>query len=132
VKRPAAGPPAATSVTAAALLAGYVWVVTRRLWWIIAATGAALGFSPARLVRLGRLGRLGGGRTKPRGRFDRSEQNTRHAPARALSRTGTQASVPVQPADLDLGEPGRNTERRLDEALEETFPGSDPISVHIE
>jgi hypothetical protein len=37
-----------------------------------------------------------------------------------------------QPADRDLGEPGRNEEERLDEALEETMPGSDPISVHIE
>lgn len=37
-----------------------------------------------------------------------------------------------QPADRDLGEPGRNEDERLDEALEETMPGSDPISVHIE
>ncbi len=44
----------------------------------------------------------------------------------------TQAVVPVSPADSDLGEPGRNTEQRLDEALQETFPASDPISVHIE
>jgi hypothetical protein len=44
----------------------------------------------------------------------------------------TQALVPVQPADLPLGPPGENLERRLDEALEETYPGSDPISVHIE
>jgi hypothetical protein len=42
-------------------------------------------------------------------------------------------SLPApQPADKDLGQPGRNEEERLDEALEETMPGSDPISVHIE
>jgi hypothetical protein len=44
----------------------------------------------------------------------------------------TQSLVPVQPADEDLGVAGQNLEQRLDEALEETFPGSDPISVHIE
>ncbi len=43
----------------------------------------------------------------------------------------TQA-VAGTPAARDLGEPGRNTERRLDEAVEETFPASDPIAVHIE
>ena len=32
----------------------------------------------------------------------------------------------------DLGEPGRNTERRLDSAIEESFPASDPVSIHIE
>jgi len=44
----------------------------------------------------------------------------------------TQALVPVQPADLALGPPGANLERRLDEALRETYPASDPIAVHIE
>lgn len=44
----------------------------------------------------------------------------------------TQAVGPDTPAARDLGEPGRNTERRLDEAVEETFPASDPIAVHIE
>jgi hypothetical protein len=44
----------------------------------------------------------------------------------------TQALVPIQPADLDLGVPGANLDRRLDEALLETFPASDPISTHIE
>jgi hypothetical protein len=32
----------------------------------------------------------------------------------------------------DLGEPGRNTEERLDEAIEESFPASDPVSIRIE
>jgi hypothetical protein len=44
----------------------------------------------------------------------------------------TQSLVPVQPADDDLGVAGRNQEQRLDEALEETFPSSDPISLRIE
>jgi hypothetical protein len=36
------------------------------------------------------------------------------------------------PADTDLGEPGRNIEQRLDEAVMETFPASDPIATRIE
>jgi hypothetical protein len=40
--------------------------------------------------------------------------------------------VPVNPADRPLGRPGRNDQQRLDEALEETFPASDPISTRIE
>ena len=44
----------------------------------------------------------------------------------------TQATVPVMPADRSLDTPGRNLDHRLDEALEESFPASDPISVHIE
>ena len=32
----------------------------------------------------------------------------------------------------DLGEPGLNTERRLDSAIEESFPASDPVSIRIE
>jgi hypothetical protein len=127
MKRSAAGLRSATSVTAGTRLAGYAWIMTRRVWWIIAATGAALGFS------LARLRHRGGGRRQLEGHFDRGEQNTGHdAPAQERSRAVAQTRVPVQPADLDLGEPGRNTEQRLDEALEETFPGSDPISVHIE
>ncbi len=44
----------------------------------------------------------------------------------------TQATVPVNPADDDLGNPGENIQQRLDEAIEETFPGSDPVSMQIE
>jgi len=44
----------------------------------------------------------------------------------------TQAIVPVNPAATPIGPPGRNLEQRLDEAVEETFPASDPIAVHIE
>lgn len=31
-----------------------------------------------------------------------------------------------------LGEPGRNTDARLDEGIEESFPASDPVSIRIE
>lgn len=44
----------------------------------------------------------------------------------------TQAVVTVNPADAPIGPPGRNAEDRLDEALQETFPASDPISTRIE
>jgi hypothetical protein len=44
----------------------------------------------------------------------------------------TQAMVRVNPADTPIGTPGRNLDQRLDEAVEETFPASDPIAVHIE
>jgi len=44
----------------------------------------------------------------------------------------TQALVTFQPADMDLGVPGRNTEQRLDEAIHETFPASDPVAITIE
>ena len=58
------------------------------------------------------------------------------ATRRALTRRGpgpaTQSLVPVSPADADMGEAGRNDEERLEEALQETFPGSDPISTRIE
>ena len=37
-----------------------------------------------------------------------------------------------KPNPHDLGEPGRNTEARLDEAIAESFPASDPISIRIE
>jgi hypothetical protein len=44
----------------------------------------------------------------------------------------TQATVVAQPADMPMGVPGHNLEQRLDEGLEESFPASDPVSVHIE
>ncbi len=44
----------------------------------------------------------------------------------------TPSQITVQPADTPLGRPGRNEEDRLDEALQETMPTSDPISVRIE
>jgi hypothetical protein len=44
----------------------------------------------------------------------------------------TQAVVPTNPSDAPIGAPGRNLDDRLDEALEESFPASDPVSVHIE
>jgi hypothetical protein len=44
----------------------------------------------------------------------------------------TQSLVSVNAADAPLGAPGCNTELRLDEAIQETFPASDPIAVHIE
>ncbi|MGN6393365.1 MAG: hypothetical protein ACTHM9_14115 [Gemmatimonadales bacterium] len=63
-------------------------------------------------------------------------QRSRPARQRALSRRRpgptTQSLVTVTPADMPLGEPGHNTELRLDEALQETFPGSDPIATQIE
>jgi hypothetical protein len=59
---------------------------------------------------------------------------SRRAPVPSRPRPGpvTQAVVSVNPGDLDLGVPGRNAELRLDEALQETFPASDPIATHIE
>jgi hypothetical protein len=44
----------------------------------------------------------------------------------------TQAVVPVSAADAPIGPPGENVEDRLDEAIQETFPASDPISTRIE
>ncbi len=43
----------------------------------------------------------------------------------------TQAAVPRNPADRDLGEPGRNAEARRDESLEESYPASDPPSSSV-
>jgi hypothetical protein len=85
----------------------------------------------AAIAALGLLGLLGG--LVARGWFGR---RSRGAPRRALSRRApgpvTQSLVPVNPADTPLGEPGHNLDQRLDEALQETFPGSDPIATHIE
>ncbi len=44
----------------------------------------------------------------------------------------TPSLLVVSPADAPLGVPGHNIERRLDEALKETFPASDPIAISIE
>jgi hypothetical protein len=44
----------------------------------------------------------------------------------------TQAVVPVSPADTPIGPPGENVEDRLDEAIQETFPASDPIATRID
>ena len=44
----------------------------------------------------------------------------------------TPATVPGNPADRPIGPPGRNLQDRLDEALEESFPSSDPPSTRIE
>lgn len=58
-------------------------------------------------------------------RSDRSKTRAHPGPT-------TQSLVPVSPTDLLLGIPGHNIERRLDEALKETFPASDPIAICIE
>ena len=44
----------------------------------------------------------------------------------------TQAEVPVSGADAPIGPPGENEDDRLDEAIQETFPASDPISTRID
>ena len=44
----------------------------------------------------------------------------------------TPALQAVHPADTPLGTPGQNTEDRLDEAIQESFPASDPVSIRIE
>ena len=44
----------------------------------------------------------------------------------------TQAVVPVSAADTPIGPPGENEDDRLDEAIQETFPASDPISISID
>ena len=44
----------------------------------------------------------------------------------------TRASVPAGAADTPIGPPGADVEDRLDEALKETFPASDPVAIQIE
>ena len=44
----------------------------------------------------------------------------------------TPSTTPVTPADVAIGPAGENEEDRLEEALLESFPASDPVSIHIE
>ena len=44
----------------------------------------------------------------------------------------TRASVPDSAADTPISPPGADVEDRLDEALKETFPASDPVAIQIE
>ena len=44
----------------------------------------------------------------------------------------TPALASVSPADTPIGPTGENEEDRLDEAIQETFPASDPIAICIE
>jgi hypothetical protein len=55
-----------------------------------------------------------------------------HRTSGAVRGPVTQAMVPNRPAHAGLGQPGHNLEERLDEAIEESFPASDPIAVSIE
>ena len=43
----------------------------------------------------------------------------------------TPATGKIHAADAPIGAPGRNIEDRLDEALQESFPTSDPVSIQI-
>jgi hypothetical protein len=43
-----------------------------------------------------------------------------------------QASVPASAGDIPIGPPESDVEDRLDEALKETFPASDPVAIQIE
>ncbi len=43
----------------------------------------------------------------------------------------TPATHDLHAADTPIGQPGRNDEDRLDEALQESFPTSDPVSIQI-
>ena len=122
---PVAQPSRTAGVTTAALVLGAAggWLLTRRSSLRARPVRAALAAGAGALVLLfvvrGGL-RLGG-----------------RAPATASGLQGgpgpvTQATVPFTPADRPLNPPGRNADQRLDEAVEESFPASDPISVHIE
>ncbi|MFN0181679.1 MAG: hypothetical protein ACKVZ0_22955 [Gemmatimonadales bacterium] len=44
----------------------------------------------------------------------------------------TPATAPTNPSTPGMGRPGSNQQQRLDEALDETFPASDPIATRIE
>lgn len=52
--------------------------------------------------------------------------------SRALVTPWRERRALPSPRRDDLGEPGRNTDARLDEAIEESFPASDPVSIRIE
>jgi hypothetical protein len=43
-----------------------------------------------------------------------------------------QATGSDHPADTVPGRPGKNEDERLDEAIQETFPASDPVSIKID
>ena len=43
-----------------------------------------------------------------------------------------QASVPASAGAVPIGPPQSDVEDRLDEALKETFPASDPVAIQIE
>jgi hypothetical protein len=44
----------------------------------------------------------------------------------------TPATAPPKRPEPPMGRPGSNEQQRLDEALDETFPASDPVSTRIE
>jgi hypothetical protein len=73
------------------------------------------------------LGFLLGGRRRKRPAQARPAE-----PAPMYRGPVTPATVKVNPADAHMGEPGRNDDERLDEAIQESFPTSDPVSVRIE
>lgn len=58
--------------------------------------------------------------------FTAMRGNGGHAPPMTPATSG------ANPADAPIGPPGDNEDDRLDEALEESFPASDPVSVRIE
>jgi len=83
----------------------------RRVLTLTASLGAGLlGYGVARMLRR-RGNRAGRPRARPPMR-----------PATAL----------LEPADSGISEPRRKVEQRLDEALRQTFPASDPIAVTVE
>lgn len=43
----------------------------------------------------------------------------------------TPATIKDHAADSHMGTPGDNEEERLDEALQESFPTSDPVSIKV-
>lgn len=56
----------------------------------------------------------------------------RAAPEPAPTAPVTPSLMKREPAGAPIGRPGRNEEQRLDEALQETMPTSDPVSIRIE